>query len=74
MLMKNIAYQIFSLVAILCMNLQETKAVEAGMAFGMNNKILETSKTYIFEHLKNTLNQQIGLPDFKVDFMGSNHL
>ena len=59
---------------IFFITLPHAKAVEAGMAIGVDNKILETSKQFILEHLQNTLNSRINIPNFSIDFMGSNHM
>lgn len=63
---------IFTLFAI-SSGTSEVRAVPAGFAFGMNNKILETSREFILEHLQKTLDDGISLPDFTVPFMGDNH-
>jgi hypothetical protein len=39
----------------------------------LNNKILETSREFILEHVQATLNAPIALPDFVVPFLGDNH-
>ena len=54
--------------------IERTNAIQAGFAFGLNNKILETSRQYLLEHLQQTLNQDIALADFTVPFLGDNHL
>ena len=70
--MKSKLYILFTILAIWS-GIEMAQAVPAGFAFGMNNKILETSREYILEHLQSTLDGGIDLPDFTVPFAGDNH-
>ena len=67
-------FKLFIVAVALLGCVWNVNAVEAGMGLAIGNKVLETSKKFIVEHLSNVLNNAIDIPDFSLDFMGQNHM